>query len=310
LRRSDPIRLVGFTRAVQYNLLGQVYNKAESGKINRVLELKGEQLSSSVWCSTWNCDTFPKSPTTDKFKSLFPSEYDTWLNTDDIYHNRLQRHFCAIDLLLSHKGSNLEESIELAWKILDCIHQDWRPDRVGRLDIRNLVNIKPLKRQKPETLDDELLRTNYRASTDCLINYNVLELTSVIPFMLFFGLESELPIHNLRKSFTLDLLSAAFVIKHLLFHYTNGIWINIGVPGKLCWNIPRFLLEDDPTDVIQKVFDDPIEGLEWYIDKMNANFDIYDKYDFLNELRESYLQIFRESHISTQHVKDILLEFH
>ena len=308
MRLSDPIRSIGFTRSTQKILLKKIYDNAESGHVIRELALQNKKISSTLWCDMWKGDTFPGPRNKTKLSNYFPDQYSSWLY-DDIYKNRLQRHLAAIDIEDSSNKLDSGAAIKQAWKILIAIHDEWRPDKFNRLNIPELVNIE--KQLITETVSTEKLKSNHKASSDCSDMYNCIDPSSVIPFMMYYGLETELPIPELRESFVLDILSAAIAVRRIILHLTNGYLNNIGISGLLSMQIPRFiLLEDYDSNCTQSIPDDPIDIMEWYIEKIKTDFDILDKNEYLSKLRKTYFTIYKKLNIPEDPVMKIVSQLH
>lgn len=310
------IRARIFTRELQeYFSISQGPNPAYNKIRSALKELSSEKISASTWNAWWHGQRMPNSSMKATLNELTNNLAGKWLEPSMVT-NRLSRHLCCFDLPSITKKQGSRAALAKAWEILNSVSESWRINSRNEVEIngdRPITSNDLLSLRFPHAvkagdsqphlpdlgLDMGAQRTLFMLATkDVKQQKDPLNPSSIIPFLVGFGIQARDSESGVNNCITLDLATA--VICSLIILINNGHTRSTsGETGELAYDLFELLESDDEW------FRKRAMPLSLYLDD---KFSTDSALDFLTDFRLTYLEIINQaSGLTDQEVSDLLV---
>lgn len=266
---ATPLSVRAFARELQGAILGRTFDEPKHSRIEkRFEEITGSPLEKGTWGKWWNQGAMPKT-LYNKLQEHFPELHKKWLSPE--ISNRLRLFVSALD---AQSEADQEISLELSNDILNSIHSDWFPHNNGTISIPASVElyksnswhndrreVSPAATFIPKGLGkNNLLAIGNKASYNARQQYEVINPSSILPFLLSYAVETELNGNDLKQAFVFDLMSSVMSLLTIMFIEGNGDIFQSGKTASLAYSCYEFFVaeeldnEDDNSFNLWEVF--------------------------------------------------------
>ncbi|MFO1388648.1 hypothetical protein [Cellvibrio sp.] len=231
----NPLRTRVFTRYLQLDLLGTSRTTpcAEDCR-NALIErgLDSSKLSESTWGAWWHGQRTINPTNRAELNAVTQNLASKWLEPC-LVNNRLACHICCFDLPVIVAREGIEKAISRAWEILREVHKGWAVTPHGEIRIQNSTEREredvfihrgfspksvSIPKLQPITLDKakqtELITPAHKKTVPL---YEPLNPSSIVLFLLNYGLQAWDSEPGLAESLAIDLTTAMHALVFIIF---------------------------------------------------------------------------------------------
>ncbi len=314
---SNRLCTRGFARELKIALLGSAGTTLDYPDVERAFyDRTGAELGKATWHGWWHGHRVPNAT----YRSIADREFaglaSKWFYRSDD-SDRLQCHLSALDLGWMVKNHSADEAFQEAWRFLLTLHRDWGPEYRGEIYLPAPAAREGLGRQafvsrkaKPDPrvsipiglTKGPRSRLRSLATGEAAFLFEPLNPSSVLSFMLRYGVESRLPDPGLKEAFILDFLTAAAASLCLLQMVAPRRVPHWGRPGQILFAChEHFWMPDygheDPLWMVNEPF---AMGFAKILDELAVEHDYHETRSLFYELKDTYYSAMAVTGLSTE----------